>query len=233
MKLLAIALLFIASVSAAAEAPESEHISVASSASVEAVPDLATIEVTVACTDMDAAQAKDTVDQRSAKIISLAKSLAVDNADVTASQIALRPDYDWKSDEKTYKGTNVKREITIRLRDLSRYAELIQGLAEVPVTSIDETRMGSSKIRELQNQALSKAIEGAKAKAKKIAEQFGAKLGDVYSISESETDYFAFHSGKISLMVDSISMRATPTFEPGMITIDARIYAVFKLRTKR
>jgi hypothetical protein len=36
-------------------------------------------------------------------------------------------------------GTN-----TITLRDLSKYSQLIQGLAEVPVTSLDEAKMGSS-----------------------------------------------------------------------------------------
>ena len=33
---------------------------------------------------------------------------------------------------------------TITLRDLNKYSQLIQGLAEVPVNSLDETKTGSS-----------------------------------------------------------------------------------------
>ena len=71
-----------------AQLPDSEHISVASSASVRVMPDMATIEATIAADDMDATKAKAVVDERSAKVIEFVKRLGVANFEPALMEIS-------------------------------------------------------------------------------------------------------------------------------------------------
>jgi len=90
--------------------------------------------------------------------------------------------------------------------------------------------MGSTKMDKLQDEALTKAIEKAKLKAERIATQFGAEVGDVYSISETELDKGIY--GNYALSEIYVTAEKKAMFEPGTIDIKASIYVVFKLKQK-
>lgn len=228
LAILAVALITVPAL--AGQIPDSEHIYVAGQSTIKVVPDTAQIELEIYQTDMDVAKAKADVDSRCAKVITLAQDMGIKKEDITAGQMAIDPDYDWESDKKkVYKGTNVRREVKLVLRDLSKYGDLIQKLAEVPITELDEVNMGSSRMNEFHDQALTKAIEDAKAKAVKIAGQFDSDVGQAYSISETELHYDASRFYHAAYSVG----RREPVFEPGTIDISAQIYVVFKLRPKK
>jgi len=72
-----ILVLLSATASIAGEMPDTEHIYVASQAVLKAEPDMATIEISSCEIDNDVAKAKSSVDDRCAKVISLAEKMGI------------------------------------------------------------------------------------------------------------------------------------------------------------
>ena len=214
-----------------AQLPDSEHISVTGEATVQAMPDMATIQVQVYGKDMVLAKAKAVVDERSAAIIKLAESRGATGEDITASQIDLTPNIEWQETGFVDKGTSISREVTVVLRDLSRYGEFIQGLTEVPISQLVQVRMDTTRRDELRAAALADAIKSARAEAETVAAQFGARLGPVYSINDGGGE----RPWEIASNLMRVRQAAPPkeSFVPGPISITARVQAVFRLKPGR
>jgi uncharacterized protein YggE len=85
-----------------------------------------------------------------------------------------------------------------------------------------EIELGSSKEDELRSKAMENAVADAKRQATTLAEQFGAKLGRVYSISHEEGFGGVMHCVLGPTFGEG-------TFQPGRIEISAEIAVVFEL----
>lgn len=202
--------------------PDTPHISVRGTAEVRVPPDFATVICTIKCVHDDAAVAKDTADRRSQNLITTSKELGIATADVTSSQIAIAPDYTWSDGAKKYNGTSVSREISIVVRDLSKYSPLINLLADLPISALTKVTMDTSRRDETEQEVIRAAVEDARRSANTIAEQLGGKLGPAISIHASVR---SFHIAGASREID----RGADAFEPGTIEISHELHATFKL----
>jgi hypothetical protein len=92
------------------------------------------------------------------------------------------------------------------LRELARLDQLVD--LAIAAGANREFRVGltTSRLRELQDQAMNLALEDAKAQAQRLATGFGAKVGAVRSIGSSTGNY---------------SMRLTSSAAPGFGTESA------------
>ena len=207
--------------------PQTEYISVQGAAKLKAVPDMARITIDLKHVDMDLGPAKATVDERSKALIQLAKRTGIDTEDVSSTQIAIAPEYEGGfARGRRYKGTSVSRQITIVLRDLQKYNELVQGLVAIPITTLKQVEMDVTNRDDLEDQALREAIRNARNTASSIASELGVELGPVYSVSTPRSFYVAGAGGAA---VD----HAQEAFEPGTIEISSEVSAVFRLKPNK
>jgi len=197
------------------------RVSVSGLGTVEVAPDLAKVTLGVYILDPNLRQAKQAVDKSVGRLLDLAESQGIQPTDVSSSAPNIDPSYS-EADTPEFIGYEVTRSVNVTIRDLSRLDQLIDTAIEVGANREFSVRLESSKIHEIEAEAMALAIEDAKAKARQLAEGFGAKLGAVRYVgpktSSSSTTYSAAY----------ISY-GRGVFTPGTITVTSEISATFLL----
>ena len=209
--------------------PASPYIQVNGHAALQVMPDMAYVSLTLEKTELDAKAARADVEDRAAKVIALARKLGIADKDIDAPSVSVSPQYGWVSDssvasKRVYKltGHHVTRGVTLTLRDLSRYGELVDGLFDAGVTDLGNVVMDCSDRDALQQKARGQAVADAHDKAAGLAQSAGVTLGPVYSISDQSAAYgprpMAFARGAVMS-----GESAAPEYLSGKIEIGADV----------
>lgn len=112
------------------------------------------------------------------------------------------------------------------IRKMSDAGRIMDELARVGGTMFGPLRYESTKRKELEREALKKAIEDAKAKTVLLAQQLGVSVGNVVSIREE-----AFPETPVrSTMAMEASSTADVPIMPGEIEITANVEIVFETK---
>ena len=144
-------------------------------------------------------------------------------------RINLRKNYNYQL--KTYSYV-ASQSITIALKDLKKYEDLLQGLLSSGINRIDGVDFKTSKLESLEAEARKKAMLNAKMKATEYATVLGQQIGPALQISEGENSVQPFNPiYKTSMAVQSTGVPASETIAVGEIEISARVRVVFSLKT--
>ena len=88
----------------ASELPDGPHIVTSGTASVDAVPDVATLAIEVNVAAKDAATAKKQADDRVAQYLSFLEQNGVGKKDINSANLRTQPDYDYQNGKSILKG---------------------------------------------------------------------------------------------------------------------------------
>lgn len=103
----------------AGELPNGPHVVTSGTASVDAVPDIATLAIEVNVSAKDAASAKKQADDRVAQYLGFLQKNGVEKKDINAANLRTQPEYDYLKDGKTQlKGYRAVRQVEVTLRQL-------------------------------------------------------------------------------------------------------------------
>lgn len=170
--------------------PASPYIQVNGHGELQVAPDMAYISLSVDKTSLDAKAARTDVEARIAKIIATARKLGIADKDIDAPSVTVEPDYEWSNggvsggSVRKLVGQHVRRSVTLTLRDLSRYGELVDGLFQAGVTDLSGVTPDRSDRAVLEQKARALAVADAHERASGLAQSAGVTLGAVYSIAE-------------------------------------------------
>jgi uncharacterized protein YggE len=172
----------------AQEVKQVPQISVSGEGKIKVVPDEAMVTVSIENTSKEAAEAKKANDIIADKVLKLIKSKGIDLKDFQTQRMNLYQNYDYNTKKKNYVANQT---ITIHLKDLSKYDNLMMDLVETGINGIQGVEFMSSKIKELEKQARKNALLDAKAKAEDyVSVLSGQKIGKALLISDnSQTNY--------------------------------------------
>lgn len=232
MKPIAISLLLLLPQALLAEGlPTQRHIAVSGQAYVEAVPDIATVHVSLEHLAPSLLEAKSRVDEITAGTIKAASSLGIKDEDIIASDIQANPQYDWTQNGQVYRGEHVSRTLSITLRKVDLYSKLVHTLVKAGITRINHIELDFSNRDQLQHKALEKAIINAREKARVIAAAFGAKVGKVYKVGEvPPPSVFMPQAERLQAMkAMDAATEASESLKVGRQKINQEIQAVFYL----
>ncbi|HSN16967.1 MAG TPA: SIMPL domain-containing protein [Gammaproteobacteria bacterium] len=222
--------------------PSSPYIQVSGHGELQVAPDVAYVSLSVEKTSADAKAAREDVEARAAKVIAVARGLKIADKDIDAPSVMVYPDYVWVTENPTMGsssgsrrvrklvGHHVTRNITLTLRDLSHYGELVDGLFDTGITDLGNVVMDRSDRQALEQKARGMAVADAHDRAAGLAQSAGVSLGSVYSITEQGGGYVP----RPMSMVRASSMDAapaTPEYLDGKIEISADV-TVFYLINK-
>jgi uncharacterized protein YggE len=188
MKKIILLLVMTSSTLFAQEGKQVPQISVLGEGKIKVVPDEAMVTVSIENTSKEAVEAKKANDFVAGKVLKLIKSKGIDLKDFQTQRMNLYQNYDYNTKKKNYVANQT---ITIHLKDLSKYDNLMMDLVETGINRIQGVEFMSSKIKELEKQARKKALLDAKAKAEDYASVLsGQKIGKALLISDnSQTNY--------------------------------------------
>jgi uncharacterized protein len=171
----------------AAEAERPRTISVSGQGEIQAEPDRATVSLGVESRKPKMEDARAEVAKTVDAVMKLTRELKIDPKYVRTTRINVQPEYNWDNNarERNLIGYFVSRQVEVDLRDLDKLGQLIERSFDVGVNQVGAPQLDSSKRRDLEREALAKAVEDARLNAEAVAKAAGGRLGPPRTISAS------------------------------------------------
>lgn len=239
--LFAVALMAISSFVTANPLPAQPHVYVEGSAELEVEPDMMTFTLSIQKVDIDLAKAKADVDARSRLLIDTVKKFGIKTNDIATTALNIRPEYEYKDNQRVLTGNSVSRQVDINLRDLKKYPDMMKAMVDAKISETINTNLTVADKKSIEEKVQAAAMEDAKARANRLAKSQGKAVGEPWSISEfndREQERWKLipnrqlrgSSGKLAEVSAMRMADSSEPFEPGIMRISAQIYVVYLLK---
>jgi uncharacterized protein YggE len=168
-------------------APLPRVVSVHGEGEVAVKPDRARLTLAVEKVDPDLKKAEAEVNRIVRDYLKEARALGARDEQLSSTGVGINAEYVWPEGarERKFTGYRVTRQIEVRIDALDRLGDFILRATQAGVNQVSAPALESSRAQELEQQALAKAAEAARAKARLLAQTLGVKLGVVARITES------------------------------------------------
>lgn len=201
---------------------------------VQTKPDMAELNLNVTATRSEALAAKQEVDNRVNKFLSAIKKFKLADDDIVASTLRTNPryEYDRAASQQRFAGYDAARILQITVRKLDQLTEIMDIALGQEIQGIQNIAYKSSKEDELRAQVQRLAIEDSKARAKALAQAYGAELGPILRINyQNQTPVFGVRE-EFMTRANALSAaqdQAPGVYLPDMLTFRDNIQVVFDL----
>jgi len=214
-------------------------ISVSAEGKVQAVPDLATVNLGVLTQGSDPSVVQEQNSVKVNKIIDYIKQQGISKDDISTSQFNIYPQYDYNNGRNTIIGYQLNQTITVKVRGMDKstdiLSKILKGGVQQGANEVNGVSLGFDDADELRQEARKLAIEKAKVKAQDLAQAAGLKLGKVVSVSETGS-----YGGPI-MPYEGLGIggggyggsdmkSASPNIEPGSQDVVANMTVVFEVK---
>lgn len=213
----------------ASELPEGPHIVTSGTASVDAVPDIATLAIEVNVAAKDAATAKKQADERVAQYLSFLEQNQIAKKDISAANLRTQPDYDYQNGKSILKGYRAVRTVEVTLRQLDKLNSLLDGALKAGLNEIRSVSLGVAQPDAYKDKARKAAIDDAIHQAQALASGFNSKLGPVYSVRYHVSNYQPSPVVRMMKAAEAAPVSTQETYEQPTIQFDDQVDVVFQL----
>ena len=162
------------------------QISVSGEGKVKITPDQVVINVGFQNTGKDAKEVKTLNDEVVDKVIKFLKKSGIPVTDYKTNNVSLYKSYDYEKKKYNFQAS---QSLTILLKDLSKYDDVMMGLNDAGVNSINGVEFKSSKMDDYEREARKKAMLDAKQKAQDYVSVLGQKVGKALLITDNSQSY--------------------------------------------
>jgi uncharacterized protein YggE len=158
-------------------------------------------------------------------VLDLTARLGIEARDVTATAVTISQRYRRRDNEMVMEGLTANRTVSVTLRDLDRFGDLLNESLELGVNNLDPIRLDTSRRDTLEDEALDLAMEDAKREASRVAAGFSVTLGPVTDVQVGG------HSPRPTPEVATMAMRSDSAMpvSPGVIRIERMVQATFAI----
>lgn len=225
-------------------------ISVTGMAEVNAVPDVATFTFSVQDTAKTTAEAQEVISEKVAGILGGLEEIGIPEEDIKTESYSMYPKYEYAkvapmttdiavdgtvyypgNDRRQVQvGFDVRQQVSVTLHDFDKVATVLTLLGETGVQDLQGPNFQIDEPEELQEQARKEAIDNAKAKAQRLAEDLGVRLDDIVSFNENGgyQPYYAKMESQVSM--DSAAGNYAPELPTGENTITANVTITYSIK---
>ncbi|HET9584916.1 MAG TPA: SIMPL domain-containing protein [Bradyrhizobium sp.] len=160
-------------------------ISVSGEATVSVAPDQAQIDGGVTSDGKTAREASEANNAAMGKVLLALKGAGIEEKDYQTSRLSLQPQYaPNRTGSSPITGYRASNRVTIRLRDVTKVANVIDVLVGAGANDIGSINFTVSQPSKHLDEAREKAVADARRKAEIFARAAGVTLGEPLSISE-------------------------------------------------
>lgn len=211
----------------AQEIKQIPQINVAGEGKIKVTPDYAIISIGVENTGADAAEVKKKNDATVDAVIKYLKSFKLAPADYQTKQVYLHKNYDYNKKKTSFIAS---QQISVTLRDLSKYDTLMMGLVDTGINNIQGVEFKSTKLAQYESEARKAAVVDAKAKALDYASALNQKVGKAILVSDnSQTNYPMPRMYAMAAMKEGGDTMPQETLAIGEIEVIANVTISFVL----
>jgi uncharacterized protein len=213
-------------------------ITVTGQAEVRVPPDEVLFTLQIENVDKDMLVANRKTDDSVKQILALTKKHNVKSEDVQTSQISVQPKYntdDLSYDERSkvkrvLVGYEVAKTVAIRLREISRFDEMLADVLKAGITRLSNLQFLDSQIRKHRDEARRMAIRAAQEKAILLTREIGQSIGAAYSITETTTGDRVNYAQNSTRTISGDLSDDESALAPGSISVTAQVTVRFRLQ---
>ncbi|MGL2964737.1 SIMPL domain-containing protein [Flavobacterium sp. RSB2_4_14] len=222
-----IAVFFALAVQAQEQRPQVPQISVTGEGKVKVIPDQAIVTVGFQNSGKDAKEVKTLNDEVVDKVIKFLKKSGIPATDYKTNTVSLNKSYDYEKKKYNFQANQT---LSITLKDLTKYDDIMMGLNDAGVNSIQGVEFKSSKMEEYEKEARKKAMINAKQKAADYVSVLGQKVGKALLITDNSQVYIPqpMYKGNMMAMAEDKSA-PRETLAVGEIEINTNVSVTFAL----
>lgn len=236
MRVFALALLVFATMACAAQEHPSvtaqpNTVFVGADGKFEANPDTAVIQFNISAQESTAHDAYDHASRSAEQLRQILRSNGIDPKTAQIGYYALQPVYDYKNPKRKLVAYRVETNVTIKLKDFSKVAPIIQQLADSDVTDTESINYTLEDIQAAKSKAVEDAYRHARESADSVARASGRTIGRLSYASVDVSESRPIQP----MMLRTMAMRAesapapTEEFSPQTVTVTAHVNALFTL----
>jgi uncharacterized protein len=222
-----------------AQEPVAPAVSVTGDAELRVVPNEVTLNMGVETADRVLRSAKTANDVVIQRALEVTAHHGIAAQDVKTDYISIEPRYRHEEFSGQLLGYVVRKNLTVRLADVSKFEELFSDLLDAGVNVVHGVEFRTTELRKYRDQARALAIKAAQEKAQALAEAAGRHAGTTLSINETGGGWFSpysswWGSGYASMAQNVVQNAGGPgsfegTLAPGQITVTARVSVMVAL----
>jgi len=211
-------------------------ITVSGTKEIYAKPDLALTTLSVITEAKTVTEALNENSEKMNAVINFVKNQGVEDKDLKTTGFNIYPRYEYyekyecvppcPSGKRVLVGYEVYQSLQVKIRDLEKIGQIIEGAAEAGANEISDLQLTIDKQDELKKQAREQAIEKAKQKAKELASQLGVKLVKITNFSESGVVPY-YYSAEKAMGIGGGG--ETPQIETGENKIEVTISITYEI----
>jgi uncharacterized protein YggE len=202
----------------------------------ETAPDTAQVQFNIAAQEETAKAAYDRASKNAEQIRQILRSNGIDPKAAEIGFFSIQPVYDWKTAKRKLVAYRVNAGVSLKLRDFSKIASILQQLAEGDITESQTISYTLENIDAAKVKAVEDAYRRARANAEAVARSGGRVLGEL-SYASVDTFEQVRVVTPLARQVPGV-MRAqaaempapTEEFTPQNIVVTAHVNALFTLR---
>lgn len=155
-------------------------------ATINAVPDGAQVRTGVTTQAKTAKEASDANAKAATALVAALRGAGIDDKDIQTARLTLQPTYETPApgSRNRITGFQASNQVTIRVRDVTKIADIIDRAVSAGATDIGNIEFIVSESSQVLDKARDAAVADARRKAEIYAKATGTKLGRVLALSE-------------------------------------------------
>lgn len=197
-----------------------------------AAPDLAEISFSVVTQGANPSDLSNLNDQKMNAAIGFLESQGIATSDIATADYSLAPIY--QSGKTVLRGGisgyMLTQTVTVKVRDLSKVASVLGGLAPLGVNQVGSVDFTFSDGNKALAAARADAFSLARAKAQEMAQEAGVSLGRPVSVAENSYLPQPFYGAMDSAVALSAGSAAVPNLQPGTREITDSVTIVYETK---
>ncbi len=207
-------------------------ISVSDTGRVTVTPDIADLHIKVLTDAVTAESAQQNNADLMDSVIKALKREGVDEDDLETTNFRLSPKYDWDKGYTEIVGYTVTHNLKVTTNKIKEVGELADVAVGAGANGIDyiNFRLSDDMQKQVKNQAIEKAADAAKAKAKTLASAAGVSLGDVIGVSESSSYYQPYRYYGFDAVAEGGAPKVDTEISPEDVDVTAQVTLTYELK---
>lgn len=222
----------------------SNAISVSGEGEVFAVPDTAEFTFSIQEEAETAAEVQATTTKKANDVVKALVEKGIKEEDIKTTNYSLSPKYEWKTAETCLRypceknrvqvGFSINQSMRVKVHDLDRAGELLELVTDKGVASVSGLNFTVADEDSLRADARKQAIDEAREKAEKLAEDLGVSLVRIVGFSESGQQGYPMYA-RAEMMESSKALGLgggdmTPNVPAGENKIVSNVHIRYEIR---
>lgn len=199
----------------------------------EANPDTAVMQFNISAQEATSREAYDHASKSAEQVRQIMRSNGIDPKSAEISSFSLQPVYDYKTPKRKLVGYRVNANVSLKLKDFSKIAPIVQQLADADVTETQSLNYTLEDMDAAKAKAVDDAYRRAHESAAALARSAGRGLGE---LSYASVDTFEnvrpmpMVGAMMKMNMAGAAPAPTEEFTPQSVSVTAHVNALFGLK---